>query len=503
MKKRLFTTILISLFCIMLTACGSTVYESHNSDYVQETHVNGAIFDSPISVIDRATAVTMITNDMESGTYIYKDGESTYLLFDSDNIVLMAQKGTAFGFNSSSDYLTTLKEHGLNSIWFDEIDKKFDYKTSKSNGNFKIMMDVKADVSITADIYGIFAGKLAVLNVGDEEYSIFIGVPGDTFETVTKNQESIMEHVVASLDVNKNYVVQENAEDTQEDKSKTVDTETTEDTAPSEAIEEQSDENSTSEDSEDNDAVKSLEEIEIIEPEVDEGTDSSKHDSVEDTEEEPASEKSAEVTDETVSEEIAEDTTETASTEEKNEVDSSKKEDKANSDSEIVFSNQRADAQRASSLYNMKSVGEATTTAAMTFDSENYKIAVINLDNLMTGSEAESFLKKSLGSDYKTPDAGMSWNVIEYSLDISPEDGYVDIRLEGLDGGKLVSKGIAYSKRTYDIFDYITTNNSFNNKYYCYYQVPNGCKEYLIEIGMFGNNSEEMRKFNAYYKLEL
>lgn len=52
---------------------------------------------------------------------------------------------------------------------------------------------------------------------------------------------------------------------------------------------------------------------------------------------------------------------------------------------------------------------------------------------------------------------------------------YCDFRLKGLDGEKLTYMGIKYSSRTYDY--------EKGGYKYTFYEVPNGCKEYLLTIG--------------------
>ncbi len=493
MKKKLINVLLIISSMVLFTGCGSSVYEKHNNNYVNETHVNGVVFDSPSSVIDQATAVTMITDDMESGTYLYKDGEATYLLFNSENIVIMAQKGTEFGFSDTSDYKEALTSHGLNQIWFDEIDKSLNYKTSSKGNKFKIVMDVKADVSITSDVYGIFAGKLAVLTINDDEYSIFAGVPGESMETVTKNQLSIINHVVASLDKNESYTT-----DAEEDSEVKAESEKIEDEVEPVPVPENE---------------KSTEDNVDIEP-VEQSEDTAEDNSSE-LESESAEEKTIEESAEDDKEEsVTDDTTESVEVEleEVTEPDTNKEEDKVATEEKptnktdkkkVVFSNQKNKKESASSLYNMKTIGDSTTIAAETYGPDNYKLGTVTLNALQTGDEATAILKKALGKKYKEADAGMSWHVVEYSSSLSTEDAYIDIRMEGLDGGKLVSKGIAYSKKTNDILKYVTGEKSSYSKYYCYYQVPNGCKEYLLEMGMFGDNSDEARKLNAYFKITI
>ena len=74
---------------------------------------------------------------------------------------------------------------------------------------------------------------------------------------------------------------------------------------------------------------------------------------------------------------------------------------------------------------------------------------------------------------------GYTWHVILYSLLKPQNELYTNIKVEGLDGEHLVYKGVPCTTRTYDIiYDWSSISDL-----YCYYAVPNGCKEYMLECG--------------------
>ena len=115
---------------------------------------------------------------------------------------------------------------------------------------------------------------------------------------------------------------------------------------------------------------------------------------------------------------------------------------------------------------------------------------------LYVGTEAIDIVKaycRSGASSYVYEDApdGYSWHVLEYTLETDPEELYVDIKLKGLDGEKLKFRGVTVSSRTRDIFSYCTKTESGFEKLYCYYAVPNGCMEYMIECGTRVNDTSD------------
>ena len=60
---------------------------------------------------------------------------------------------------------------------------------------------------------------------------------------------------------------------------------------------------------------------------------------------------------------------------------------------------------------------------------------------------------------------------------------YTNICLRGLDGGTLRYRGVGYSKRTRDILGEMKPGGEGYGNLYCYYAVPTGCTEYMLEAG--------------------
>ena len=92
------------------------------------------------------------------------------------------------------------------------------------------------------------------------------------------------------------------------------------------------------------------------------------------------------------------------------------------------------------------------------------------------------------------------WNVLEYSTEKSPlaDDGYVNIKLRGNDGNNLIFEGMTYTQRTYDYFDEIQEGEVYT-RCYCFYEVPKGCREYLLEFGIHDNNIEGLKNIEGSY----
>lgn len=97
-------------------------------------------------------------------------------------------------------------------------------------------------------------------------------------------------------------------------------------------------------------------------------------------------------------------------------------------------------------------------------------VKVVKIDR-----KAEDTVKK-YESEYVPPKDGCHYEMIQFDLtDTKTENDTIRINVVGLDYEKLAYNGIKYSKRTYEVEN--------NGKRYVYYEIPNGCKKYVLEIG--------------------
>ena len=150
-----------------------------------------------------------------------------------------------------------------------------------------------------------------------------------------------------------------------------------------------------------------------------------------------------------------------------------------------IADNQGEIGNKYSDIYHLLAVGMTGTYLAYDKNSEfSLSSGEITVEQLYTGEDAIDIIKaycnsgKSMRKYMEAPE-GFSWHVIKYSLSQSQKDLYTNIKIEGLDGNRLVYQGVSCTSRTYDIiYDW-----NKKNDLYCYYAVPNGCKEYMLECG--------------------
>ena len=136
----------------------------------------------------------------------------------------------------------------------------------------------------------------------------------------------------------------------------------------------------------------------------------------------------------------------------------------------------------------MLSIGQTGVLDAGASDGKTLERTNITIQKLYIGDEAKNIIKshcQTAGAlyEYEEAPAGYSWHVVEYTLLKDPAELYVNIKMLGLDGEKLKFRGVPASSRTYDIYSFKEQAEAGYIKLYCYYAVPNGCKEYMLECG--------------------
>lgn len=459
----------------LLTGCGKeSLYEKNTSGYTQQTCVQSAVFDMPESMLSQATAITAISEDSDysENAFVYKNGQDTYLMFDISSIVVIVKKGTDYDFENSKNEAETLQNAGINGIWFSQDGEKLDCETEKSDGKYKTIITADADVSITSDVYGMFAGKFANVKSGDTEISMFIGAKADDYEDLSDSQVKIIEHIAKSLNIaeveentEESIVLEESTENETEPSTEDITEENTEDTTESTVTE---------------DDIIVIEEDQSSLPE-----DTQTQEPQTETQEVPMQENT---------EEIPEQTQETAASE------SADTRNYVSLESNQV---ERASEDMYSSIYSMLEIGETGVLQSLSYDTAKYEENYMTINAVYTGEDAINIIKGYCESgnaayEYQDAPAGCSWNVIEYTLAKSQSSAYTNICLEGLDGEKLKYRGVSYKKRTHDIFSYETQTENGYEKLYCFYAVPNGCKEYMIEAGDPGVES-----LDAFFHIKL
>lgn len=156
-----------------------------------------------------------------------------------------------------------------------------------------------------------------------------------------------------------------------------------------------------------------------------------------------------------------------------------------------------------SDIYNKLTIGEKGYFYTAIYENASYMINNVTIEEIYTGADAESIIKQyyetsdnALGGYQDAPD-GYSWHVARYSLGNEPDKSYANIRVESTDGNRLRYEGETCTTRTYDMI------NNWKNKtdLYCYYAVPDGCTEYVLEVGDRKRTMEEGAYQTAFYRI--
>lgn len=492
----------------LLSGCGSSLYQSAPADYQEVFSVPGVTFAVPNFILQTATAITDITDDGNydrEETYLYKNGVDRYTMFNMDSAVVIVQRGSQFHIQEADDKKSCVKNGGMEGIYFSSID-------ALNGDGKKIVADINnAQVSITQDLYGDYAGKLAILSADGEEWSLFVGIPAERLEDLGKDQKKVVNAVSGSFTLTGEVVeaLTEESEEAEESeavediqKDKTEDVQPTEEAVPEEMKEELTAENS-GKNVEAEQVEASVHEIETEAPAPDLDENGADVEIKQETEQvEPVKVEEAEKmepvqTEETepelpvsikdVKEEKVADTVAPVSTLE------SKSNQKANgSKKEPSYS----------TIYAMLSLGDIGVYSTSNEFGQLEHLCI--LDSVVTGKEAETIIReycKSPGAAYEYPDppSGCSWHLLKYQTNADPGQYYTDVKLCGLDGGKLNYRGVSYTPRTHDIHYFMKKDKAFYKDLYCFYAVPNGCKEYMLRVGDQNPDDPEAPYTACYY----
>lgn len=217
---------------LLTTGCGSSLYEKQPANYTYVTSVKGASFSMPENFLEAATAITNINKDMDysNSVYLYKNGETTYLLFDIDTAVIAVENKTTFDFLNTDNVVESLENNSLDGIWFNPEGKKLDYSAENKGGEYKLIATVGADVSITTDTYGSFVGKMAYIQTENYECTMFVGYSGEKYDDLPKEKKDIIDHITKSLTLSGDteYYTAATPKDTENDTESTGSTEVSE-----------------------------------------------------------------------------------------------------------------------------------------------------------------------------------------------------------------------------------------------------------------------------------
>lgn len=444
--------LIIMMISNVLSKKQSSKTVEEKAGYERIRDIEGITFDVNQNFIDKATAVTEVSNNVEfqkNQYYLYKNGVDTFLLFNMDELVVAAQKGTSFYFNETSNIENALNDSSVVNIWCEKGTKKFE---CENNAN-KYIIPVLAGVPINVNLYGDFCGKLAVIEGNDEEWSLFVGVPGERYDKLSSNSKKGIEAIINSF---------------------TQSTESVAETSDIYAVEVNGNDPTIQKVAEEEIKVE-----EIVTP-------------ISETKE-PTIEEIVEGTQ--VIEEIPKE-----------------EQEKIEKQTSVSLTNQKQvekkDTTKAytSTVYKMLNIGDNGILSAINYDTSEIELPIISIKNVYRGDEAEKIIKdfyssgKAVYNYFEAPE-GCHWEAVKYDLNYRDcsENIYVDIRVIGFDGNKLKYRGVGYPMRTYNAIHQVIQDGNWKRGYYAFYAIPNGCTEYAL---MCGDYIKDSGAFPAYYRIK-
>ncbi len=448
-NKNILSVILLTI--LIISGCGrSSVYQTFGNDYTPINNIDSLSFSIPLNIANQATAITEINDSTEysrATPYSFRNGDQEYVFFCMDQLIILAEKGTSFGFANAEDKNTCLENSGVVNTWFSKTGKKLSFTEELKDGIYKIIADVNAEVVITSELYGDYIGKLAVISDGSNEWGLFIGTYGSSIKDLSDGQKEVLENIAMSMHLEEKPMEEEPQYEVIIDQSLTP--------------------------------VEKKNEQEVDQQKIN-------------------NEMNSEPSETNISEFPG--TTEVPVQKE------SKIENKKKGLNRTNQKQTKKEIGKAypSDEYSMLSLGQAGILTAIG-DNGNDQTPVIRINKIYRGEKAISKIRSQLDQNtsygYFDPPEGYSWEVAEYDVcyDNCEAMPYINIKLAGVDGGSLIYRGIKSSSRTHDanFAAVIDGNNIYGNL--CYYAVPNGCKEYAL---ICGEGNTENDRMSAYYLIK-
>lgn len=488
MKKKWMQVVAVMMSIVMLTGCGGTeVYKTGINGYTKiYDAIPGFGYEIASELLETSTAITSLSGgDYSDGTYCYKNGSDTYIIFNIKWYVIAVGRNTTFGFTDEASVPQKLEQNSLQGIWFSP-EKKLNFAQEKKKGAVKTVMNVIGEVSITEDLFGTFTGTLATITTDEGECSLFMGVAGTSYEEISQNNKTLINNICGS------FVTVDNAE-----RFEVVEVNTEEQDMMA-VVENGANQSMIATETEETDTVDVN--TEYLQPDTTEldTEPESQEEETEMPEESGSDEEDVIVVEETGDTDSKEETgpetkseTEIESDAPENEEEvatnnSSSEEGKKPTVSETVGDSITVIKGGASTIYRQLEIGSVGTLSGFTKNRKESQMSM-RLDAIYRGDEAQELLNELKGKDDKISEIqappGTSFEIAEYALSKNPNTDYVNIRMVGLDGNNLVYRGVSYNKRTYDCFRGLDYKDGMYEKLYCIYAVPNGCTEYTLVCG--------------------
>ncbi len=531
-KKMIAMTLVAVLSVTGLSGCSSSkLYTSDTSGYKEITAIPGISFVVPNSVA-QATVINQISGSMEfdsSTTYSYKDGTESYIVFNMNNIVILAQKGTSFGFDlvaEGEDKTSCLDNSSILGTWLKaQNGESLSYEEGLTDGVYKIIAGAQAGVTITTELFGDFMGDLAVVTDGTTEYALFMGAPTELYNELGGNSKNMIETVAMSLkmttaEATSSDLMSSSDASTEAGTDSSIDSQTdadSEDTESSEAA------SSVSVSSDSSSAAKTEAAVEMATESPAEASNEASTEASASASSEVSIEAAADVSAEASTQATADSATEESttsdeteasnaaslenSTEEVTDISENTEEKEEETSSEgMNFNNQREYAKASESdpsytdIYSTADIGDTVYYQAMDGNGD-MQMLTVTLNKIYGQDESEALIRGyctngTTGYAYPTAPDGCHWEAAEFTVaatngSVLP-DIYTDVKFTGLDGENLNFKGIPYSMRTYNLMN--------GSSVIVYYAVPNGCDDYLLRVGDTVQE-DDINIINAFYEV--
>ncbi len=515
--------------------------------YKDITDVNEIAFSVPSYFSSQATAITKVDQDSEldpNTLYMYSDGGQSFLLFCMNQVMIAVQRDTGFNFQNAEDKSSALSNSGILNIWMKREGKKdFDYQDVTDGSSYKIIGTVTAEAVITTDLFGDYVGKMSVISNGENEWGLFVGVPGSKYDELDKSKKEIITNIVKSLrpgtaepEKETEYAVQigtsgEEKPDAPEDIDVAQADTSSEYAREVEIVDVGEGENNSS-------SEGSFEAVTEISADVPEETQEEISEETKAAEkEEPAAGEAKEAPEENLEVEIVEVPAEEHATEEtsaeepveetpREKVDGSQEDTEEQEPSEeiiaeaevkeepkeqekakpkqniIVLDNQKkqkSDVNNAyySDIYSMVNIGDTGKLDVKTGNASLMECR-LTLNEIYIGKTAVKKLNEKLGiSQMLDLPSGCAWSVAKCTINYDDVNGTPTVqgKFKGLDGNNIRYLGVEYGDRVYTCFDKATKSGI----YYYYYAVPIGCKDYCL---VFGDGNETNGGHSAYFHVK-
>ena len=426
--------ILVMAMCFM--GCGK-VYEGTKSGYVTIKDIPGITFDIYANSAKSATAVSQINkdSDMSDGnSYLYKNGSTDYIIYNNKSLTAVVQKVESIGLETVKDKESVLRD--ITFLGTSVLSENYEYVTSGKDDAYKLVAQVDAGVSLTLTTFGDYTGQFAYLSYQNNDYLMFVGVPKTEYKNLDKEVRDAIEHMIKSLRVNKEDFGTNKVQPTEK-------TDKVTETKPEDVKKEET--------------TTQKEEV-TQQPE----------------EKEPVKQPIPSVEIEVPKEEPEEDIIIT-----EKEVENV-----------VNVTNQKELEGNITTIYSFGGIEDDVLSSGVDING-NFQTVLVTITAYYNEEMASDVIKSGVAKDglyeyFDAPD-GCHYEAVEYKVSGSAtEDVYVNFKIVGIDGQLLKYKGVTYGSRSYDILSTSEYKKDGYTKRICYYPVPNGCKEYVLQFGETG-----------------